>query len=144
MARTMTDQEVVAFLTSDPPHTGKLATTRADGRPHVAPIWFARDDDGALWFTTGADTVKGRTIRREPRVSMCVDDERPPFTFVVLDGTAEVVEDADLLLHWATVVGGRYMGAERAEEYGKRNAVAGELLIRFRPQHVTAIKDIAD
>ncbi|MFL6239848.1 MAG: PPOX class F420-dependent oxidoreductase [Actinomycetes bacterium] len=139
----MTDTEVAAFLASEPPHTAKVASTRKDGRPHVAPVWFAVDG-GTIVFTTGANTVKGRTIRRDPRIALCVDDERPPFSFVVVEGTAVIVDDIDEVRHWATVIGGRYMGADRAESYGARNGVPGELLIRLHPERVTSAKDMAD
>ena len=75
---------------------------------------------------------------------MCVDDETPPFAFVLIEGTAELSEDPDALLEWATRIGGRYMGAEVAEAYGKRNAVPGELLVLVTPTHVVARAEIAD
>lgn len=140
----MSEQEWEAFLTAEPPRTGKLATVRKDGRPHVAPIWFDVDDDGSIVFTTGADTLKGQSIRRDPRVCLCVDDERPPFSFVVVEGKVDVSEDLDEMLVWATRIGGRYMGADKAEAYGRRNAVPGELLVRLRPTHVVAQAEIAD
>jgi PPOX class probable F420-dependent enzyme len=133
-----------AFLAAEPPHTGKLATVRKDGRPHVAPIWYDLDDDGSIVFTTGAETLKGKSIRRDPRVCLCIDDERPPFSFVIVDGKVDVSEDLHDLLGWATRIGGRYMGAENAEAYGRRNAVPGELLVRLRPTHVVAHAAIAD
>lgn len=140
----MSEAEWKAFLTADPPRTGKLATTRLDGRPHVAPIWFDLDDDGTVVFTTGADTLKGKAIRRDPRVCLCVDDERPPFSFVIVEGKVEISEDLDGLVLWATRIGGRYMGPENAEAFGRRNAVPGELLVRLRPAHVVAQAAIAD
>jgi PPOX class probable F420-dependent enzyme len=127
--------------------TGKLATTRKDGSPHVAPIWFLVDttDDGDyLVFTTGADTIKGRTLRRDPRLAMVVDLEEPPFSFVQFTAEATISEDLDEMLDWATRLGARYMGAERAEAFGKRNAVPGELLIRARITKVVALAEIAD
>jgi PPOX class probable F420-dependent enzyme len=130
------------FLAATPPHTAKVATTRADGRPHVAPVWIALDGDQIL-FTTGATTVKGRSLTRDPRLSICVDDERPPFSFVIVEGEAVLSEDADDLLRWATVIGGRYMGPDQADAYGRRNAVPGELLVRVTPTHVVAARDIA-
>jgi PPOX class probable F420-dependent enzyme len=140
----MTDDEVRAFITSDPPHTGKLATVRADGRPHVAPVWYAVDEDGSIVFTTGEDTVKGRNLARTGYAAISIDDERPPFSFVVLEGPVELVADTDELRRWATVLGGRYMGEDTAEAFGERNAVPGELLARLRPQTVTSAKDLAD
>jgi hypothetical protein len=140
----MTDDEVHAFLSREPPLVARVATTRADGRPHVKPVWFALDEDGAILFNTGERTVKGRTLRRDPRVAICIDDDHPPFSFVLVEGTAEIIEDLDQVRRWAAVIGGRYMGADRADEYGERNGVPGELLIRVRPERVTSAKDLAD
>jgi PPOX class probable F420-dependent enzyme len=138
----MSDDERRAFL-HEGTRTGKLATVRHDGRPHVVPIWFVLDGDDIV-LTTGADTVKGRNIRRDGRVSLCVDDESPPYSFVMVEGEATVGEDRDELLRWATRLGGRYMGEDRAEEFGRRNAVAGELLVRVRPANIVARANIAD
>jgi PPOX class probable F420-dependent enzyme len=144
MAHRMSQTEVVAFLKAVPPHTGKLATVRADGRPHLAPVWYAVDEDGTVLFNTGETTVKGRNLARDPRASLCVDDERPPFSFVVLEGTVELSHDVEEVRRWATVIGGRYMGPDRAEEYGARNGVPGELLARLRPSRVVSEADLAD
>ena len=145
--KKMTGDERRAFL-SHGTRTGKLATVRPDGRPHIAPIWFVLDGSSEAGdipvFTTGAETVKGRAIRRDPRVALLVDDERPPFAYVLIEGTAEVSDDLDQMLDWATRIGGRYMGADRAEAFGRRNAVAGELLVRVNPTRVLARTGIAD
>ncbi len=128
--------EVRAFL-SEGTRTGKLAWTAADGRPLVAPIWFVVEGDD-LVFNTGRGTAKGRAIARDPRLALCVDLERPPFGFVQVQGTAAHSEDPAELLRTATAIGGRYMGADRAEEFGRRNGVPGELVVRLRPDKVTA------
>lgn len=140
----MSDAEALSFLAADPPHTGKLATTRLDGSPHVAPVWFVVDADGSIVFNTHEDSLKGRSLRRDPRAALCVDDERPPFSFVTVSGTVEISTDPDELLRWATVIAGRYLGAERAEEYGQRNGVAGELVCRLRPTRIVSARDVSD
>ncbi|MFJ6904507.1 PPOX class F420-dependent oxidoreductase [Streptomyces griseoluteus] len=142
MAHKMTDEEWRAFV-SHGTRTGKLATVRADGSPHIAPIWFLLDGD-ELVFNTGGETVKGRNLARDPRVALCVDDERPPFSFVVLNGQARLSEDLDEIRRWATRIGARYMGEDRAEEFGDRNGVPGELLVRVHIDHVVAVQDLAD
>jgi PPOX class probable F420-dependent enzyme len=142
MAQKMTDEEWRAFV-SQGTHTGKLATTRADGSPHVAPIWFLLDGDDVV-FTTHRETVKGRNLARDGRVALCVDDDRPPFRFVVLQGRARLSEDLEELRGWAARIGGRYMGEDRAEEFGARNGVPGELLVRVTVDKVLAQKAIAD
>jgi PPOX class probable F420-dependent enzyme len=123
--------------------TGKLAVTRADGQPHVTPVWFVLDG-GDVVLTTHESGVKGRSLRRDPRVALCVDDQQPPYSFVIIEGTAELSKDLDEVQRWATVLGGRYMGADRAEEYGKRNGVPGELLVRIHIGHVIAERDVAN
>lgn len=140
----MSDAEVRTFLAGSPAHTAKLATVRADGRPHVAPVWYDVDDDGAIVFNTGESTVKGRNLRRDPRASICVDDDRPPFSFVLVEGVVELGDDLDDVRNWATRIARRYMGDDRAEEYGARNGVAGELVARLRPERVVSALDVAD
>jgi PPOX class probable F420-dependent enzyme len=138
----MTAAEYRSFLL-DRARTASLATVRADGRPHVVPVWFDLDADVVV-FTTGKTTVKAKNMRHEPRVSLCIDDEEPPFTFVLIEGMATMTADDPDLLYWATRIGGRYMGAELAEAYGKRNAIEGELLVRVMPTRIVARKNISD
>lgn len=133
----------IAFLTEGT-RTGKLGFTAADGRPLVVPIWFIINDDGDIVFNTGSDTAKGRALARDPRTVLVVDDERPPYSFVQVQGTVTLSEDPAELLASATKIAARYMGADRAEEYGRRNGVPGELLVRLTPTKVNAGYDIAD
>jgi PPOX class probable F420-dependent enzyme len=132
--------EIRAFLSAGT-RTGKLGFVAADGRPLVAPVWFVLDGDDLL-FNTGKGTAKGRAIARDPRLAVCVDDETPPFGFVQVQGLATVSEDPADLLASATSIAARYMGADRAEEFGKRNGVPGELLVRLRPTKVVAELDM--
>jgi PPOX class probable F420-dependent enzyme len=140
----MTAAEIERFIRSTPARPGMLATVRADGRPHVAPVWFDLDDDGSIVFETGAETIKGRNLRRTGRAALCVDDDQPPFSFVTFEGPVTIEEDLDQIRAWAGRLGGRYMGAGRAAEYGARNGVPGELLIRIRPEKVTSAADLAE
>jgi len=139
----MTDDEIWAFLSASPPHTAKVATVRADGRPHVAPVWYDVDE-GCILFNTSLETVKGRNLARSGWAALCVDDERPPFAFVLAEGPVELSDEADGLRRWATRIGGRYMGADRAEEYGARNGVPPELVVRLRPECFSSAVDLAD
>src|ERR1019366_5083280 len=97
---------------------------------HVAPIWFIVDGDD-LVFMTGANTVKGRAILRDPRVALSVDDERPPFAFATIEGTVTISRDVDEMLPLSIAIARRYMGEDLAEQFGRRNAVKGELLVRL-------------
>ncbi|AEN14209.1 MULTISPECIES: PPOX class F420-dependent oxidoreductase [unclassified Streptomyces] len=142
MAHHMTQDEWRAFL-SEGTRTGKVATVRADGSPHIAPVWFLLDGDD-LVFNTGKETVKGRNLARDGRLSICVDDDRPPFAYAVVQGRAELSEDLGEVREWATAIASRYMGQEAAAEFGARNGVAGELLVRVHVDKVLAMADVAD
>jgi PPOX class probable F420-dependent enzyme len=137
---SVTDPEISAFLGAGT-RTGKLAYTGADGRPLVAPIWFIVEN-GCLVFNTGKDTVKGRALARDPRAAICVDLEEPPYAFVQVQGEAELSEDPGEVLRTATAIAARYMGQDRADEFGKRNGVPGELVVRLRPVKVLATFDV--
>lgn len=117
--------------------TAKLATVKANGRPHVTPVGFVLDGNDIV-FSTGKRSVKGRGILRSPEVALVVDEEVPPYPFVMVEGTAFVSEDLDEMLRWATKVGARYVGPDQADEMGRRNAVAGELLVRIVPTKIVA------
>ncbi len=130
------------FVTALPARTAKLAIVRKDGSAHVAPVWVDIDGDDII-FMTSADTIKGKAILRDPRVSLCWDDERPPFSFVTIAGTASTSTDTTELLYWGTRIGGRYMGEENAEAYGKRNAVPPEMVVRVTPTRIIAKVDVA-
>lgn len=138
----MTGDELDRFLGAGT-RTGKLATMRVDGSPHVAPIWFILDGDDLI-FMTGASTVKGKAMLRDPRVALSVDDEQPPYAFAIIEGTVSISRDLNAMLPASVAIARRYMGDELAEEYGRRNAVEGELLLRLHRVKVTAVADIAD
>ncbi|MGP4056369.1 PPOX class F420-dependent oxidoreductase [Mycobacterium sp. 4D054] len=132
----MTDEEYRRFLGAGT-RTAKVATTRGDGRPHVVPVWFLLDHDD-LVFTTGKTSVKGRSVLRSGHVAVCVDDERPPYAFVAVDGRTTTNDDPEELLSWTTRIAARYVGQERAEYYGKLNAGPDQMVVRVRPTRVVS------
>lgn len=137
---SFSDPQVRAFLTEGT-RTGKLSFTSASGQPLVAPVWFILDG-GDLVFNTGRDTAKGKALARDPRTAMCVDLERPPYAFIQVQGMAELSEDPAELVRTATAIAARYMGPERAGEFGQRNGVPGELVVRIRPHKVVGVFDM--
>lgn len=153
----MSKEEIEKFLMQGT-FTGKLATTKKDGSSHVVPIWFVFDsnnNDGRvsetekegyddIIFTTSSGSAKARNIQRENRVSICVDDQTPPFSYVLIYGTARIQHcEQTELFRFATKIAQRYVGKEVAELYGKRNSAEGEVLVRIKPIKVIAEKDIA-
>ncbi len=140
MPRKMSRDEIYAFL-QERPRTGHLATVREDGRPHVATIWIAVDGEDIV-FTTFETSVKGKNLRRTGYAALSVDDPHAPFSFVALEGPVTIDDDPGQLHHWATVLGGRFMGADQAESYGARNGVKGELLCRLTPVLLSGMADM--
>jgi PPOX class probable F420-dependent enzyme len=124
--------------------TGKIATVRADGRPHLAPVWFVLDENNKdIIFTTWHTSQKAKNILLDPMVSVSVDDQSPLYSFVIIEGYAEISDQPDQLLSWATKIAERYMGGNNAEVYGKRNSTKGELLVRIKPTKIIGQKNIA-
>jgi PPOX class probable F420-dependent enzyme len=144
----MSKKEIRKFLVQGT-LTGKLATVKKDGSPHLVPIWFTLDSsnsnsNGDIIFTTNSMSFKAKNIRRDNRVSICIDDQTPPFSFVTVYGRAKTQQyKPNELVKWATKIAGRYMGRENAKSYGKRNSAEGELLVRVKPTRIIAEKDIA-
>jgi PPOX class probable F420-dependent enzyme len=145
----MSKKEIRRFLLQGT-LTGKLATVKNDGTPHVVPIWFILNDitdnntSGDIIFTTSSMSVKAKNIQHDNRVSICIDDQTPPFSFVTVYGIAKIQQyKQNELLKWATKIAERYMGKKNAESYGKRNSSEGEMLVRIKPKRIVAEKDIA-
>jgi PPOX class probable F420-dependent enzyme len=139
----MTSEEYRNFIV-ETVRTGKLATVCADGRPHVVPIWYVLDGDD-LVFSTWHTTLKAKNIRRDARVAISIDEEKPPYSFVMIEGQAALYDlSPEELLPWTTKIARRYMGDDLAEQFGKRNAVEGELLVRVKVTKIIAHKNVSD
>ena len=139
----MTKDEIRNFLLQGT-FTGKLGTINKDGTPHVVPIWYMIDEEDKIIFNTGDKSVKAKNIKRDNRVRLCVDDQTPLFSFVTIDGIAELISrEPDEVYKWAKIIAARYMGKAKSEAYGKRNSTKGELLIKIKPIRVIGQKNIA-
>lgn len=139
----MTEDEIKDFLLQGT-FTGKLGTINKDGTPHVVPIWYTVDGEDNIIFNTGDKSVKAKNIRRDNRVHICVDDQTPLFSFVTIDGIAEIISNEPSEVYkWAKIIAARYMGYNKSEEYGRRNSAEGELLVKIKPIRVIGEKDIA-
>jgi len=111
--------------------------------PHITPIWFILDENDHIIFTTYSKSLKAKNLLRDPRVSICVDDQVPAFSFVIVNGIAKIMSNSKDLLAWTTKIAERYMGKKLSLDYGKRNAVEGELIIKVIPTKINGQKDIS-
>jgi PPOX class probable F420-dependent enzyme len=138
----MSEEEWTNFLRGGT-RTAKLSVNLPSGRPTVTPVWFLYED-GIVRIVTGADSPKALALAADPRACVIVDLEEPPYAFVKIDATVSIIDDHGLTRRVATDIGERYMGPDRAEEFGTRNGGAGQITIEFTPTRVTAIHDISD
>jgi PPOX class probable F420-dependent enzyme len=148
----MSKEEIARFVMQGT-FTGKLATVRNDGSSHVVPIWFVLDNNenskrrsklGNIIFTTYSTSVKANNIRQNNRVSICIDDQAPQFSFVTIFGTGKIYPyNQKGVLKWATRIAERYMGKKNAKSYGRRNSGEGAVLVKIIPTKIIAEKDIA-
>jgi PPOX class probable F420-dependent enzyme len=137
----MTDEQARAFLEKGS-RPATFASVRPDGRPHAVPTWYAVEADDVV-FTTWHTTVKAANLRRDPRVSVVVQDPEPPYDYVAVEGEAELIDDLEMCRRISTLLGAKYMGADRADEFGRRNGVEGELVVRVKPTRIHGFLRVA-
>ena len=115
------------------PRVARLATTRPDGAPHVAPVWF-RYQDGDFLVLTDRGSQKHRNIERDARVSFCIDDDAPPYHTVIVRGRARVEPSPEPA--WRLALAVHYLGEERGRRYIEENDSPDGVLVRIVPERV--------
>ncbi len=112
------------------------------GTPHVAPVWFLWDDDRAL-VMAGRTTVKVRNIHRNSAVALCVPTADRPYSFVTVEGTAEVTDIGleDMVRRICVLYDGDERGAEFAAELLAQERLT---LIVISPGRLISWKDDDD
>jgi PPOX class probable F420-dependent enzyme len=105
----MTDDEIAEFIEHS--RTATLATVLPDGRPHLVAMWYAVLD-GEVWFETKAKSQKAVNLRRNPTVTVMIEDGLTYDTLrgVSIDGRAEIIDDPESLLRVGISVWERYTG----------------------------------
>jgi len=92
-------------------HRAVLSTRRANGDPQLSPIVCGVDPAGRVAVSTRETALKVKNIRRDPRVSLCVLNDRFFGDWIQVDGTAEVVslpEAMDLLVEYYRSLAGEH------------------------------------
>ncbi|MEI7886213.1 MAG: PPOX class F420-dependent oxidoreductase [Actinomycetes bacterium] len=106
---TMTDEEIAEYLVRS--RSATMATLGSTGTPHLVAMWYAVLD-GEIWFETKARSQKAVNLRRDSRITVMVEDGHTYDTLrgVSIEGTAEIVEDPDLLWKVGVSIWERYNG----------------------------------
>ena len=127
MRTNLSLEELGGFL--DEPLVAVLATLRKDGSVLLSPVWHEWRDGGFnVWV--GADDVKARHLRRDPRASILVAESQNPLRGVEVRGVARVIGDG---AHETAVrIADRYLGPEKGAAY-VRSASGDEVTVRVEP-----------
>ncbi|MCC8926428.1 pyridoxamine 5'-phosphate oxidase family protein [Rhodococcus sp. I2R] len=106
---TMTDAETTTFLERS--RIANLATLGRDGTPHLVAMWYGLID-GEIWFETKAKSQKAVNLRRDPRLTVLIEDGHTYDTLrgVSIEGHAEIVDDAESISKVGISVWERYTG----------------------------------
>jgi PPOX class probable F420-dependent enzyme len=136
----MSQQEKETFLAAV--HVGVLSIPREGQAPLTVPVWYGYEAGGEIWFVTGRTSHKGQLLTLGCLVSLCVQDEKPPYKYVTVEGTvsavkrSEVERDVRPLAH-------RYLGRERGDHFvattGGAEAREENILVCVRPQRWLAV-----
>jgi PPOX class probable F420-dependent enzyme len=125
----MTSEEREAFLADV--HVGILSIARVDKGPLALPIWY-QYEDGDVVISMAAESLKAELLRRAGRASMTVQDETPPYRYVMVEGQVTLGAEAHDVLAMAT----RYLGPEMGAWYAEQNAGGDEesVVVRLTPE----------
>ena len=111
MATTLSEQ-ARAFLSEK--RFGVLATINKDGTPQLTTMWYLLEGD-TIMMNTKVGRLKERNMRRDPRISVCFEDE---YYYITISGTVEMLDDPEIAQRDIARLAIRYDG----EESGKRQA----------------------
>lgn len=130
MSLVMNRAEREAFLAGE--HVGVVAVNRDGRAPLAVPVWYAYTPGGDVSIWIDAGSVKDRLFRAAGRLSICAQDERPPYRYVTAEGPI-VGNDAAPTAAEALAITRRYLPADEATRWVQDYLGDSSLLVRMRP-----------
>ena len=122
-------REMDAFL-DEPGHMVRVCTVNKSGMPHVVPLCYKfQPDDGTFFLSTGADAVTVKNLQRGSPISLCIDDDKPPFRAVIVEGEADVSESLGTDHEGFKIIVDQFFGPEAWENY-KNSPTAKKIRVR--------------
>ncbi len=111
-----------------------LATLNKDGTPQLTTMWYLLEDDGTILLNTRAGRLKERNMRRDPRISLCLEDG---YNYLTIKGRVEMIDDPQISQRDIYRLSARYHGEEKAKrqmqnQFSKERRVT----LRLRPEKV--------
>jgi len=103
-----------------------LATINQDSTPQLTTMWFLLEDNGTITMNTKVGRAKERNMRRDPRISICIEDD---YNFLTINGTVQLIDDPERAQHDIYRLSARYHGEEKAsrqmqEQFSKETRVS--------------------
>ena len=116
------------------PRFAVLATINQDGTPQLTTMWYLLEDDGTILMNTKVGRAKERNMRRDPRISICIEDD---YNFLTVNGTVEMIDDPEIAQHDIYRLAARYYGEEKSrrqmhEKFSKEKRVS----LHLKPEHI--------
>jgi PPOX class probable F420-dependent enzyme len=130
MSLSMSRAEREEFLAGV--HVGVLSVTSGDGQgPLTIPVWYTYQPGGTVNVSTGRSTRKARAIQAAGRVSLCAQDEQPPYKYVTVEGPV-VIED--VTEPERLELARRYLGVEGGDAFIAATPTVGQIVVRMTPE----------
>jgi nitroimidazol reductase NimA-like FMN-containing flavoprotein (pyridoxamine 5'-phosphate oxidase superfamily) len=134
MITTMTKDEREAFLAK--PWVAVISIPEEGRGPLTVPVWYLYEPGGELRIWTGHNSRKARLLASAKRMSVCVQDPKPPYKYVSIEGTVSI--EPVQFERDVCPLAFRYFGGEAGERYleslGGTAGVAKDILIRLKPE----------
>ncbi len=133
----MTGEAMAAFL--DERRQAVVATLNADGSAQLSPVWYVMDR-GKVFISTSERSVKMRNLRRDARISVCVDGGRGDSRYVVFTGKVKIVENGEALqteMRWR-IIRKYHDSDESARAYFDAAADGSQVILVLEPERVTS------
>lgn len=137
MSTTMTRDEAEAFLSEV--RVGVLSIDEPGRGPLTVPVWYDYEAGGDVSFITEPGSRKGKLIAEGQRVSLCVQNEAPPYQYVSIEGPILSIATAELEKH-VRPLAHRYLGVEGGDAYvafnepGEGAAEEPQIIVRVLPE----------
>ena len=105
------------------------------GQTLAVPVWYSYQAGGLLTVLTGRGSRKATAIRAAGRFGLCVQDDRPPYRYVSVEGPVASEDELDPAERLA--MARRYLGAAGGDRYVADNPDPGRenVAFRMRPEH---------
>jgi PPOX class probable F420-dependent enzyme len=114
-------------------HVAVLSVDAADGRPPASvPIWYDYTPGGNIRVNTGASSRKARLIERAGALTLTVQNEQPPYQYVVVEGTV-IDTTTPTPLEVREEIAIRYLGEEGGRAVVQSLGDSPSVLFTVRP-----------